>query len=72
MGAGTDVARESADVVLLGNDLGRFVETVVVARRTRRIIWQNFAGTLAVDTLGVSLAAWPARPAVRSLAARRL
>jgi Cu+-exporting ATPase len=42
---------------LLGNDLTRFVETLVVARRTRRIIWQNFAGTLAVDALGVGLAA---------------
>ena len=57
MGSGTDVARESADVVLLGNDLTRFVETLMVARRTRRIIWQNFAGTLAVDALGVGLAA---------------
>jgi Cd2+/Zn2+-exporting ATPase/Cu+-exporting ATPase len=57
MGSGTDVARESADVVLLGNDLVRFVETVAVARRTRRIIWQNFAGTLTVDLLGVGLAA---------------
>ena len=58
MGSGTDVARESADVVLLGNDLARFVETLAVARRTRGIIWQNFAGTLAVDTLGVGLAAF--------------
>jgi heavy metal translocating P-type ATPase len=58
MGSGTDVARESADVVLLGNDLARFVDTLAVARRTRRIIWQNFAGTLAVDALGVGLAAF--------------
>src|SRR5579864_9461089 len=57
MGSGTDVARESADVVLLGNDLGKFVETVRVARRTRRIILQNFAGTLAVDAVGMGLAA---------------
>jgi len=56
MGSGTDVARESADVVLLGNDLVRFVDTLAVARHTRRIIWQNFAGTLAVDALGVGLA----------------
>jgi P-type E1-E2 ATPase len=38
MGAGTDVARESADVVLIGNDLAKFVETVRIARNCRRII----------------------------------
>jgi Cd2+/Zn2+-exporting ATPase/Cu+-exporting ATPase len=58
MGSGTDVARESADVVLLGNDLVRFVETLRMARRVRRTIWQNFAGTLAVDALGIILAAF--------------
>ena len=57
MGSGTDVARESADIVLLGNDLVRFAETVTIARRTRGIIWQNFVGTIAVDTLGIALAA---------------
>ena len=56
MGSGTDVARESADVVLLGNDLLKFTETLAIARRTRRIIWWNFAGTLAVDTIGIALA----------------
>jgi Cd2+/Zn2+-exporting ATPase/Cu+-exporting ATPase len=58
MGSGTDVARESADVVLLGNDLLRFSETLLVARRTRRIIWANFAGTISVDALGIGLAAF--------------
>ncbi len=57
MGSGTDVAQESADVVLLGNDLARLAETLAVARRTRSIIWQNFAGTLIVDMLGMGLAA---------------
>jgi heavy metal translocating P-type ATPase len=57
MGSGTDVARESADVVLLGNDLEKLAETLSLARRTRRIIWVNFAGTLGVDTLGIVLAA---------------
>jgi Cd2+/Zn2+-exporting ATPase/Cu+-exporting ATPase len=56
MGSGTDVAQESADVVLLGNDLERFVDTLAVARRTRGIIWQNFAGTIGIDTLGIVLA----------------
>ena len=58
MGSGTDVARESADVVLLGNDLLKFVETLVVARRTRAIIWANFVGTIGVDALGIGLAAF--------------
>jgi Cd2+/Zn2+-exporting ATPase/Cu+-exporting ATPase len=57
MGSGTDVAMESASVVLLGNDLTRLVETVRIARRCRRIVFQNFAGTLAIDGLGVVLAA---------------
>jgi len=58
MGSGTDVARESADVVLLGNDLLKFADTVQLARQMRRIILQNFAGTLAVDGVGVGLAAF--------------
>jgi len=57
IGSGTDVARESADVVLIGNDLGRFVETVRIAQRCKRIIMTNFVGTLVVDGVGVLLAA---------------
>lgn len=57
MGSGTDVARDSASIVLLGNDLSRFVDTLVIARRTRRIIWANFTGTILVDVIGVGLAA---------------
>ena len=57
MGSGTDVARESASVVLLGNDLLRFIEVLKVARRCRGIIMFNFVGTLAVDSVGVLLAA---------------
>ena len=58
MGSGTAVAMESADVVLIGNDLGKFVDTVEIARRCRRVISQNFVGTLVVDGLGVGLAAF--------------
>jgi Cd2+/Zn2+-exporting ATPase/Cu+-exporting ATPase len=57
MGSGTDVARESADVVLLGNDLMKFSETVAIARWTRRIICQNFTGTIVVDLAGMVMAA---------------
>jgi len=58
MGSGTDVARESADIVLIGNNLEKLVETVRIARHCRRIIRQNFLGTLLVDSLGVGLAAF--------------
>ena len=58
MGSGTEVARESAAVVLLGNNLLRFTEVLKVARRCRNIIYANFAGTLLVDGAGVCLAAF--------------
>jgi P-type E1-E2 ATPase len=58
MGAGTDVARESANVVLIGNDLSKLVETLSIARRCRGTIMQNFVGTLVVDSIGVGLAAF--------------
>jgi heavy metal translocating P-type ATPase len=57
MGSGTDVAQESAAVVLLGDDLGTLVEIFHIARRCRRIILTNFIGTLAVDGVGMGLAA---------------
>jgi Cu+-exporting ATPase len=57
MGSGVDVARESADVMLIGNNLMTLVDTLTVARRCYRIIMTNFVGTLAVDGLGVALAA---------------
>ncbi len=58
MGSGTDVARESANIVLIGDDLLKFVETLKIAQRCRRIIMTNFAGTLIVDGVGVGPAAF--------------
>jgi P-type Cu+ transporter len=58
MGSGTDVARESADVVLIGSDLSKLVDVLQTARRCRRTIMQNFFGTLAVDSIGIGLAAF--------------
>jgi heavy metal translocating P-type ATPase len=58
MGSGTAVARESADVILIGSDLSKFVETLRIARHCRGIIMQNFVGTLVVDSVGVGMAAF--------------
>ncbi len=58
MGTGTDIARESADIVLISSDLDDLVSTVHVARRARRIVMVNFVGTIAVDLVGMVLAAF--------------
>jgi len=57
MGSGTEIAHASANVLLIGNDLRKFAETVKTARWCRAVILQNFYGTLAVDALGIVLAA---------------
>ena len=58
MGSGTEIARQSADVVLISSDLGDLAATVAVAKRARRIVMFNFVGTLAVDVVGMALAAF--------------
>ncbi|VEI03202.1 Zinc-transporting ATPase [Acidipropionibacterium jensenii] len=58
MGSGTDIARESADVVLISSDLTDLVRTVGTARRARRIVMANFVGTILVDLIGMVLAAF--------------
>jgi Cd2+/Zn2+-exporting ATPase len=46
--AGTDVALESADVLLMGDDLARLPAALALARRARAIIRQNLAFAFAV------------------------
>jgi P-type E1-E2 ATPase len=58
VGSATDVASESASVLLLGDDLTRLTDLVKIARQCHRIIMTNFFGTLSVDTVGVALAAF--------------
>ena len=58
MGSGTHVAQESADVILIGSDLSKLVETLRLARHCHEIIMQNFVGTLVVDSVGVGMAAF--------------
>jgi Cd2+/Zn2+-exporting ATPase len=47
-GRGTDAALETADVVLLSDDLRRITGSVRLGRRTRRVVRQNVALALAV------------------------
>lgn len=54
-GAGTDVALETADIVLLADDLRRLPYAITLARRTQQIIRQNLI--LAFATMGILLIA---------------
>jgi len=56
MGAGTDVALETADITLMTNDLTRLAEVFGIAKRCYRVIMFNFWGTIVVDSLGIALA----------------
>ncbi|MGI9253221.1 MAG: heavy metal translocating P-type ATPase [Thermomicrobiales bacterium] len=47
-GAGTDVALETADVVLMADDLTRLPYAIELSRKTRRIIKQNLTFALLV------------------------
>jgi len=54
-GAGTDVALETAGVVLVGDDLTKLPYAVDLSRRTRRIILQNLGFSLTVILTLVTL-----------------
>ena len=47
-GAGTDVALETADVVLMGDRLARLDDALSLAARAKRVVWQNIGFSLAV------------------------
>lgn len=55
-GAGTDVALETADVVLMGNDLGKLPFAVCLGKASRSVIRQNLGFSLAIIALLVVLA----------------
>lgn len=52
MGAvGTDVALETADVVLMSDDLTKIPYLIDLARRSKKVVWQNIIFSLAVIAL---------------------
>ena len=46
--AGTDAALETADIVLMSDDLGAIAYAVSLSKRTQRVVWQNISFALAV------------------------
>jgi P-type Cu+ transporter len=57
MGAGTDVAMESADITLIHSDLKNVADVIQISKATLRNIKQNLWGAFAYNTLGIPVAA---------------
>jgi len=56
---GTDVAVESANLVVVGHELDKIAEAVALGKKTLRIIWQNILGfALAFNLLAVLAASF--------------
>ncbi len=49
--AGSDVAHESADVVLMKDDLSRLTGALLLAKQARTVIWQNLIFAFVVITV---------------------
>ncbi|MGF1724911.1 heavy metal translocating P-type ATPase [Photobacterium nomapromontoriensis] len=56
MGSGTDVAKSSADMVLLGDHLSRILRARELALKTRKIIRENLAWALGYNLIILPLA----------------
>lgn len=57
--AGTDVALETADVVLMSSELNKIPYAIALSKRARRIVWQNIAFSLGVIMTLVIVALLP-------------
>ena len=55
--SGTDIAAESADVVLMSEDPGAVADAILFGRRTLRIIRQNLFWAFFYNVLGIPIAA---------------
>ncbi len=53
-GAGTDVAIETADVVLMSDDLRKIPFSIGLARQARKVVWQNLTFAMCVIVLLVA------------------
>ena len=56
MGGGTDLARQQADIVLMGEDLGKLGDGLLLARRTLAVVRQNLVWAFAYNLLAIPLA----------------
>ncbi|MCY9357104.1 cadmium-translocating P-type ATPase [Bacillus spizizenii] len=57
-GLGSDAAVEAADVVLMTDQPSKITEAIRIAKRTRRIVWQNIGFALGVKAIFLILGAF--------------
>ncbi|MGY5388718.1 heavy metal translocating P-type ATPase [Bacillus spizizenii] len=57
-GLGSDAAVEAADVVLMTDQPSKIAEAIRIAKRTRRIVWQNIGFALGVKAIFLILGAF--------------
>ena len=55
-GAGTDIAMEAADVIIMNDDLRRLASTIRLSRKTHAVLWQNIALALGIKAVFLALA----------------
>ena len=57
MGTGTDVAIESADIVLVGGSINKVIDAIEISKTTVRVIKQNLFWSFGYNVLGIPIAA---------------
>nr|WP_151257683.1 heavy metal translocating P-type ATPase [Bacillus stercoris] len=57
-GLGSDAAVEAADIVLMTDQPSKIAEAIRIAKRTRRIVWQNIGFALGVKAIFLILGAF--------------
>lgn len=55
-GAGTDTAKEAADVLIMDDDLRKIPETIRLSKKTHAVLWQNITIALAIKAVFFVLA----------------
>jgi len=67
MGTGTDIAIESADIVLLKGDISKVVKTIILSKKTIATIKGNLFWAFIYNILGIPIAAGVLYPAFKLL-----
>lgn len=57
-GLGSDAAIEAADIVLMTDEPSKIAAAIRIAKKTRRIVWQNIIFAMSIKAVVLLLGAW--------------